>query len=96
MRIVFDPLALQELDDATEYYELKVSGLGNRFKDEVKDAIRRIRDYPDAWAIEKKDVRRHLLHRFPYKILYSIEPDYIYVIAIAHCHRRPDYWIDRF
>lgn len=24
-----------------------------------------------------------------------IEESYIYIIAIAHCHRRPDYWIDR-
>ncbi|MBE9581239.1 MAG: type II toxin-antitoxin system RelE/ParE family toxin [Proteobacteria bacterium] len=95
MKIVFDQLAQLELDDASEYYEFEVLGLGARFRDEVKRAIRRIREYPDAWAKEKNDVRRYLLYKFPYKILYSIEPQHIYVIAIAHCHRRPDYWIDR-
>ena len=95
MKIVFDKLAQLELDDASEYYKLKVPGLGTQFRMEVKRGIRRIREYPDAWAKEKNDVRRYLLHKFPYKILYSIEEDYIYIIAIAHCHRHPDYWIDR-
>ena len=95
MKIVFDKLAQLELDDALEYYELEAPGLGKRFKVEVKSGIRRIHEYPDAWTKEKNDVRRYYLHKFPYKILYSIEEDYIYVIAIAHCHRRPDYWIDR-
>jgi len=96
VQIVFDKLAKLELDDASEYYELEVLGLGARFRVEVKREIRRIREYPDAWTKEKNDVRRYLLHKFPYKILYSIETDYIYIIAIAHCHRHPDYWIDRF
>jgi len=95
VKIVFDKLAQLELDDASEYYELEVPGLGARFKVEVKRGIRRIREYPDTWAKEKNDVRRYLLHTFPYKILYSIEEDYIYIIAIAHSHRHPDYWIDR-
>lgn len=95
MKVVFDKLAQLELDDSTEYYELELPGLGARFKEEVKRGIHRICEYPDAWAKEKNDVRRYLLHKFPYKILYSIEVDYIYIIAIGHCHRRPDYWIDR-
>ena len=95
MKIIFDKLAHLELDDASEYYELEVPGLGARFKVEIKRGIRIIREYPKAWAKEKNGVRRYLLHKFPYKILYSIEEDYIYIIAIAHCHRHPDYWIDR-
>ena len=95
MKTVFDKLAHLELEDASEYYELEVPGLGALFREEVKRGLRRIREYPDAWSKEEGDVRRFLLHRFPYKILYSIEKNYIYIIAIAHCHRRPDYWIDR-
>lgn len=94
-RVLFDKLAKQQLDDASEYYELQMPRLGARFRKEVRSAIRRIREYPDAWTREKGDVRGYLLHKFPYKILYSIEKDYIYIIAIAHRHRRPDYWIDR-
>ena len=95
MKVVFDKLAKAELEDASQYYELEVAGLGSQFREEVKNGIRRIREYPTAWPKERGEVRRHLLHRFPYKILYSIEEHYIYVIAIAHCHRQPDYWIER-
>jgi toxin ParE2 len=94
-KVFLDEMANREFDDACEYYELEMPGLGKRFRHEIKQAIRRIREYPEAWAIEKNDVRKYLLHKFPYKILYSIEPDYIYIIAVAHCHGRPDYWIDR-
>jgi toxin ParE1/3/4 len=38
---------------------------------------------------------RATLSRFPYKLLYAIEADYIYLIAVAHQHRKPDYWIGR-
>lgn len=41
------------------------------------------------------EIRRMILSRFPYKLLYSIETDCIYIIAVAHLHRAPDYWVDR-
>ena len=93
--IVFDKLAKMEMEDACEYYEHEVYGLGNRFKQEIKMGMHRILEFPYAWPVEKGDIRRYICHRFPYKILYSIETDYIYIIAIAHCHRKPDYWIER-
>ncbi len=93
--VIFDRLAKLELDDSTEFYDNQVSGLGKRFRIEVKSGIRRIRENPETWPREKGEIKRYLLHKFPYKILYSIEKDYLYIIAIAHCHRRPDYWIDR-
>lgn len=40
-------------------------------------------------------IRRLILSRFPYKLLYSVEADHIYVIAVAHQHREPNYWTDR-
>jgi len=95
MDVLFDQLARLELEDAIEFYELEVPGLGIRFQKEIKQAIRRIREYPLAWTREKGDVRKYILHKFPYKILYSIEEGYIYIIAIAHGHRRPNYWVDR-
>ena len=36
-----------------------------------------------------------LLSRFPYKLLFSIETEYLYVLALAHHHRAPDYWVNR-
>lgn len=95
MKIIFSEYAKRELDDAVNYLELEFEGLGGRFKSEVRSAAERIARHPNAWSLERGDVRKCLLHKFPYNLLYSIEDDHIFVIAVAHQHREPDYWIDR-
>jgi plasmid stabilization system protein ParE len=70
-------------------------GLGHSFKEEVKKAISRIAEYPEAWPVVRGDIRKYLIHKFPYNLLYSIEKEHIVVVAVAHQHRKPDYWIDR-
>ena len=95
MKVIFSKYAKLELEGAIRFYELEFKGLGRRFKEEVKKAAIRISEYPEAWSVERGDVRKCLLHRFPYKLLYSLEGDHIFVIAVAHQHRKPDYWIDK-
>lgn len=95
MHVIFTRYAKLELDGAVRFYELEYSGLGKRFKEEIKKAALRIAEYPQAWSVERRNIRKCLLHKFPYKLLYSIEENHILVIAVAHQHRKPDYWIDR-
>jgi plasmid stabilization system protein ParE len=93
MKIIFSKYAKQELDDATQYYEIEYQGLGKRFKEEVRKAAKRISEYPEAWSVERGDVRKCILHKFPYKLLYSVEINHIFIIAVAHQHRKPDHWV---
>jgi len=95
MRVIFTKFAKIELDGATAFYELEYAGLGKRFKEEIRRSISRIVEHPQAWSIERGEIRKYLLHKFPYKILYSVEKDCILIIAIAHQHRKPDYWVGR-
>lgn len=95
MKVIFTELALIELSEACQFYEQEFSGLGERFEQEVKRAIKRMIQYPQAWQKERGDIRKCLLHKFPYKILYSLESDHLLILAIAHLHRKPDYWVDR-
>ena len=95
MKVIFSKFANQELYDATRFYEIESEGLGKRFREEVKKAAKRITAYPEAWSVERGDIRKCLLHNFPYKLLYSIEKDHIFIIAVAHQHRRPNYWVER-
>lgn len=95
MKVIFSKLAKQELDDATRFYEKEFEGLGKRFREEVTKAAIRISEYPEAWSVERGEIRKCLLHKFPYKLLYSIEKDHIFIIAVAHQHRKPDYWVER-
>lgn len=95
MKVIFSEFAKRELEDAVLYYELEYRGLGSKFRKEVKKAALRISEYPKAWSIERGDIRRCLLHKFPYKLLYSIEKEHVFIIVVAHQHRRPYYWVDR-
>ncbi len=40
MKIIFDDLAKKEFEDAIEYYEIEISGLGIRFKNDIKKALK--------------------------------------------------------
>jgi len=64
MRVIFTKLARQELEDAVRFYELEYSGLGRKFKEEVRKAALRIAAYPEGWSIERGNVRKCLLHIF--------------------------------
>ncbi|WP_297325135.1 type II toxin-antitoxin system RelE/ParE family toxin [Nitrosomonas sp.] len=95
MRVIFTRLAKQELEDAVRFYELEYSELGRKFKEEVRKAVLRIAAYPEGWSIVRGDVRKCLLHKFPYKLLYAVDENHILIIAVAHQHRKPDYWLDK-
>jgi len=95
MSYEFHPEALEEYQDAARYYEACQLGLGQRFIDAVEHAIQRITETPEQWKPLEKDVRRYLTRVFPYAILYSIEPGYILIMAVMHCHREPGYWKNR-
>jgi mRNA-degrading endonuclease RelE of RelBE toxin-antitoxin system len=95
MAIEILDIARQEFDEAKEFYEVEQQGLGALFENRIKHSLLRIQQYPHAWPAERKEIRRYIVHRFPYKILYSIQKDTIVVLTFAHLHREPDYWIDR-
>jgi len=95
MRIRFLEIAQIELYEAIEYYNYEVSGLGEAFLSEVSNVLDRIGKYPEAWPSCSKRTRRTQTRRFPYGIMYQIRKDEILIVAIAHLHRKPDYWKDR-
>jgi len=93
MNIKISEFAQRELEDAIFFYELQQQGLGLNFKNNVRSSIKRIVKHLNAWPVERGEVRKCYLHKFPYKILYSIQGENIVVLAIAHQHRKPGYWI---
>lgn len=95
MHLIFLALARDELVEAKRFYNRQQQGLGESFKREAETAARLIQARPLAWQIEVEPVRRFLFDRFPYKMLYIIRVERIVVIAVAHQHRQPDYWVDR-
>lgn len=92
MRYVFHPEALAEYSEAVQYYAEQRSEVAQMFINAIEDAVYRIRESPTRWAIVDEDVRRCLTRKFPYSILYTIEQDYILLLAVTHCSREPGYW----
>ena len=84
--------AEEELIEAGQFYESEAAGLGTEFLDEVQRAIDVLREYPQSGRPIGRNVRRALLIRFPFSLIYADEPDVILVIAVAHQRRRPGYW----
>jgi len=95
MKYRFHPEALSEFQAAAVYYNKQQNGLGLRFISAVQSAVDHIVESPNLWRIFEGDVRRYLTKVFPYAVLYTIERDYILIVAVMHCHREPGYWQHR-
>jgi len=84
--------SLAELEAAVDYYESKEPGLGNRFKDEVREICQTILKHPILWRERDGGFRRVNYPIFPFYIAYFIRKDTILIAAVAHESRHPDYW----
>ena len=89
MEIRFLDIAQRELDEAVEYYNEELPGLGDRFLLEVLNTLERIRQYPTAWQPFTQNTRWCQTRRFPYGVVYQILAAEILIIAVAHLHRAP-------
>ncbi len=87
--------AREEMLLTAEYYESKVPGLGADFLHQVQLALRQVLSFPEAGAQADAQTRRFLVKRFPFGVLYRIEPERIVVVAVADLRRKPGYWRDR-
>ncbi len=95
MNYAFHPEALDEFEAAAKYYAHCQSGLELRFIACVETALRQIAGEPARWRIFEEDIRRCLVHVFPYAVLFSIEADQVLIIAVMHTSRAPGYWLHR-
>ena len=84
-----------EVNEAAKYYEEREPGLGLLFLAAVEEAVEKVLANPEAFQLVGDEIRRKIIGRFPYSLLYVIEPDRIRVIAVAHQKRRPGYWNHR-
>jgi len=94
-RPAFHRLAERELNDAAQYYDLENPGLGSSFLQEVDRCLRLIDERPEAGPILRGAVRRRLLRRYPYALLYTTSSVGIRILAVMNLKRRPAYWVGR-
>jgi toxin ParE1/3/4 len=95
MRFEFHPEALGEFEAAADFYSERQAGLELRFIDAIHAAISNACSAPQRWRKFDGEIRRVLVHVFPFAVLYSIEEEFLYIIAVMHCSREPGYWKNR-
>ena len=95
MRFTWNPEALAEYNEAALYYGDRVPGLDDDFCEEVEAGIATICEAPDRWRLIDGRVRRYIIKRFPYAMIYQFLPDRVRIIAVMHHSREPEYWKHR-
>jgi len=90
-RVNFHFEAEAELIAAAKFYDSQRPGLGLEFIAEVRRASDALVAHPRIGHRFSRRLRRVLVQRFPYGLLYQPTPDEIYVVAVAHVRRRPGY-----
>jgi plasmid stabilization system protein ParE len=87
--------AEEELLNEIGYLELRTHGLGRRFFAEVRRAEHLIAEFPESAEEIRPGIRKRLLRKFRYSLIYSVEQGSVLILAVAHQSRRPEYWVGR-
>ena len=95
VRLEFHPEAAAEFDAALRYYGERRGGLAAAFLAAVRATTDLVAARPAAGRAFSVGARRLLVLGFPYAVIYAVEPDVVFVLAVAHTRRRPGYWRGR-
>jgi plasmid stabilization system protein ParE len=95
MKVRFHHLATGEMRESARYYERQCTGLGAAFLGSIQTSIAFLKEHPEGAQAVSRDVRRKLIDRFPYALVYAFEGGEILILAVANLRRRPFYWKDR-
>ncbi len=88
-KVIVRPEAENDLKETYSWYEDKRPGLGDDFLLQVDAGLNFIARNPTIHSVEYRGTRKHLIKRFPYKIIYLVENEQIIVLAIIHGKRSP-------
>lgn len=89
------PEARAEFDEAADWYEQKKAGLGIDFVAKVREVFDRIRTNPRLHQKVHQGVRKAVVSRFPFIVLYQEDNDEVIVISAFHTSRDPSIWQGR-
>jgi plasmid stabilization system protein ParE len=91
-RLIIRPLAEADLEDAARWYEEERAGLAGRFLSDADKTFVRIRERPLQFPEISSNVRRALLHTFPYAVYFRASEEAVVVLGVLHLRRNPRVW----
>ena len=83
------------INASVDYYEECKTNLGSEFAYKVQKTIQRILTFPTAWQNLDGEIRRCLINRFPFGVIYYQRNNEIIILAIMQLQRKPNYWKER-
>lgn len=95
MKIVFSTTARTDRREAESYYQAIAASLVQAFRRELHAAIQYISEYPTGAPLIAERTRAKVLRGFPYTVLYIVEGQTIFVLAVANQYRDPAHYDDR-
>ena len=93
--IKYHEAAEDELLTEIGYLELQAKGLGRRFYAEIRRAEHLMAQFPESAREIRPGIRKRILRKFRYSLIYSREKEGLLILAVAHHSRRPEYWVGR-
>ncbi|HEX4998272.1 MAG TPA: type II toxin-antitoxin system RelE/ParE family toxin [Terriglobia bacterium] len=90
--VVVRYLAKAEIQSAYRWYEREREGLGEELLQAVDRVLGVIAEYPEGFSVVHRDIRRAILKRFPYSILYRVKANHVIVVGCFHAKRDPKSW----
>lgn len=94
-RVAYHRLAAAELIDSAFFYDQRRAGLGDKFLSSVDAVLELIRSQPELGRRGFLETFSLRTRRFPFRVVYELQPDCIWIVAVAHLSRRPGYWLRR-
>lgn len=96
-KVIIDIDALKDIQEATDWYNKIVKGLGARFQKQVKKQINILKTQPTAFSIRYSNVRCMLIKKFPFLIYFTVDKKLhtVEVFAIIHTSRDPLIWEEK-
>ncbi|HYE29800.1 MAG TPA: type II toxin-antitoxin system RelE/ParE family toxin [Methylomirabilota bacterium] len=87
--------AARDVEEASAFYEARDTEVAARFLQELNAVIERARLRPLLFRVVRANVRRALLRRFPYALLFVLKDELVVIIGVAHLSRMPTFWVNR-
>jgi len=95
VKVKLSRLADAEVEEIHAWYDAHQVGLGEEFRAELRRVMDEIGKSPRMFAVAFDQIRRVMLRRFPYFLLYEVFPDVVVVFGVIHGARDPRFWLMR-
>ena len=92
MKVVYHPDARRDLSEAARWYRRRSKALSQRFRDEYRRLLVRIKREPATFRVLNSNRRQALFDVFPFEVTSVWIDETIFVLAVIHGRRDPDVW----